>query len=352
MTHETAETCIPAGPLTAFATGVLAAIGCTAAVADEVARHLVDADLRGVASHGVYRLPSYAEEARSGEFVPGAQPVLTRAEGGGPCVDGNNGFGMPALRLGIDTAIAGARRDGTAGVGVAIVGHTGRVGAFAARAAEAGCLAIILGGGSRRDWRQVAPHGGARAMLPTNPYAFAMPGGARGPVVVDFATSAAAAGKVRRAQLAGRSLPPGLCLDAAGRPTTSPDDCFDGGALLPMAGPKGYGMALVAELLGEAIFGEVRSGMNWLCICIDLARFRAPDAYRRAAEACLAELRACPPAEGFGMVEIPGERGARLRAERLAAGVPIDDVTAAALERLGAELGVAWPDRQATNDLI
>ena len=107
-----------------------------------------------------------------------------------------------------------------------------------------------------------------------------------------------------------------------------------------MAGPKGYGMALVAELLGEAILGNARDGMNWIAIAVDLARFRAPPAYRKAAEDCLAELRACPPAKGFRSVEVPGEREARLREERLASGIPIPPETLDCLRALGRRLGL------------
>lgn len=335
---------IPADALRQFATRFLAAMGCGAAVAAEVAGHLVEADLRGVYSHGIFRLAQYAEEARAGGFLPAAESVLTTAEGGAPLVDGGNGFGMPALRLATDSAVAAARAQGTAAVGVANVAHTGRIGAFAETAAQAGCLGILFGGGARREWRQVAPYGGARALLPTNPFAFGIPAGEAGPVVLDFATAAGAGGKIYAARDAGRPLPEGLCIDAAGRPTRDPEDYFNGGALLPMAGPKGYGMALVAELLGEAILGEAMSGMNWICVAIDLSRFRAPAAYRRAAEGCLAELRACPPADGFDRVEIPGERESRLAAGRRQSGIPLAPNTIASLTRAAQALDLGSPE--------
>lgn len=332
---------IPAGPLTDFGQRFLAAMGCTDAIAREVAEHLVESDLRGVYSHGIFRIDQYADQARDGIYVPGAEPVLTEAEGGAPLVDGGNGFGIPALRLATDVAIERAKRDGTSAVGVANVAHTGRIGAFAETAANAGCLAIILGGGSRAEWRQVAPFGGTKAVLPTNPYAFGVPGGDHGPVVLDFATAAGAGGKIYAAKLAGRQLPEGMCINAAGEPTTDPNDYFNGGALLPMAGPKGYGMALVAELLGEAILGEAKNGMNWICVCIDLSRFRDKTAYHQAAESCLAELRACPPAPGFDRVEVPGERENRMRAERLRDGVPIPAESLQALRHAADRLSVS-----------
>lgn len=335
------EHTITAEALTRFGTEILARAGCTPAIAAEVALHLVDAELSGVYSHGIFRLDSYARRALAGRYAAGAEPVRALADGGATIIDGGNGLGIPALRMASEDAIAAARRDGVAAVGVANVDHTGRLAAFAREGAEAGCLMIIFGGGSRVEWRQVAPHGGARAMLPTNPFAFGMPGGERGPVIVDFATSMGASGKVSAARLEGRAIEPGMCIDAEGRPTTRPEDYFAGGALLPMAGPKGYGLALLAELLGEAIMGEAKSGMNWICVAVDLARFRAPQAYRRAAEECLAEMRACPPAPGFTQVEIPGEREAALRAQRLAHGIPVPEGTRALLRRLGKDLAVS-----------
>jgi uncharacterized oxidoreductase len=119
-----------------------------------------------------------------------------------------------------------------------------------------------------------------------------------------------------------------------------PRDYYNGGALLPMAGPKGYGMALVAELVGAAMLGPAMHGLNWICVFIDLGAFQTPETYRAAAEECLAELRACPPAPGFDAVEIPGERERRLERERRKLGIPIPPATLQAMRRAASELGV------------
>ena len=330
----------PADALICFADRFLTAMGCGPGVAAEVARHLVDADLCGVYSHGLFRLSQYADEAGRGRFKPEGEPQLTRAEGGAPLVLGQGGFGIPAMRLAAEEAVRQAQESGTGTVGVAGIHHTGRLGAFAEKAAGEGCLAILFGGGARHDWPQVAPFGGAKGRLPTNPYAFGIPGGRKGPVVLDFATAAGAGGKVYAARAAGRALPEGMCIDANGRPTTDPEDYFNGGALLPMAGPKGYGLALVAELLGEAVYGEMMDGLNWICVCIDLKRFGNQERYAAAAEECLASLRTCPPAPGFAQVEVPGEREAALRQDRLQTGVPLSPGAVTELSAAAAALGV------------
>lgn len=326
--------------LFSFAGAVMQAAGCTAATAEEIAAHLLEAERRGIASHGILRLSQYVEHVAEGRVNPAGEARLGTAEGGAAMVDGGNGFGIGPLRLATDTAAKMASETGMGCVGTANVGHTGSIGLIAERGAQAGCLTLILGGGSRVEWRQVAPYGGARAMLPTNPYAIAVPGGARGPVVLDFATSAGAGGKVMAARAAGKPLPEGMIVDRRGRASTDPEDYFNGGALLPMAGPKGYGLALVAELVGAAVSRDAKSGMNWLSVCIDLTRFRAAEDLVAGAEACLAELRDCPPAAGFDRVEVPGERERDRAASATRDGIALPGKVVAALNRTAGDLGI------------
>ncbi|MEX2518686.1 MAG: Ldh family oxidoreductase [Paracoccaceae bacterium] len=339
-----ADLLIDAAKLTGFAEGFLLALGSPADIAAEVAAHLVESDLCGVHSHGCVRLPQYLGHARTGSFDPKASPTLTMAEGGGPLVDGRGGFGMPACRMATAEAASLARSQGAGAVGVANVGHTGRMGAFADQGAALGCLTFITGGGGRREWKQVAPYGGAKGALPTNPYSISVPAGDGGPVGFDFATSAAAAGKVLAAKSAGRALPEGLIIDSAGRPSTNPDDYNAGGAILPSAGAKGFGMALVAELIGEAVFPKAMGGMNWLIVCIDISRFRAPADYAAAAEETVAAVAATPPASGFDRVEIPGRREAALASARRKAGVPVPPATLALMKAAAAEIGASVAD--------
>jgi LDH2 family malate/lactate/ureidoglycolate dehydrogenase len=184
-------------------------------------------------------------------------------------------------------------------------------------------MAIVMGGGGHKIWPAVAPFGGAKGLLGTNPYAFALPGGRHGNVVADFATSATANGKLAVARAKGEPAPAGQIIDKAGKPTTNVDDYFDGGAILPAAGQKGYGMSLIAELVGFALLPDPLE-YNWLVIALDIASLRPDGGYTGDAQGFLDQIKAVPPADGFDAVQIPGEPERKLKASRETVGIPVD----------------------------
>jgi uncharacterized oxidoreductase len=223
-------------------------------------------------------------------------------------VDGQGGLGIPAIDMATEEGIAVAKSNGMCAVAIRNIGHTGRLGAFAEKAANRGFLFILCGGGARDKWRMVAPYGGKKALLPTNPWCLGIPGGLRGPVVLDCATSKIAGGWIKAARIANAKLPKGMIIDKNGLPTDNPNDFFSGGAILPKGEALGYGLATIGELICDAMLGPATVECNTLILLVDTTRYRHPDIFKNAAEEILSELRDCPPAKGFERVEIPGER--------------------------------------------
>lgn len=301
----------------------LAAAGFHADIAAAVAEHLVVAELRGVGSHGVNRLAWYLARQKIGEIDAAARPQVARDEGGLLLVDGHGGIGIPAMNLAVAALVPRAKAQGIAAAAVIRVGHTGRIGAYTEAATEAGLFALCLGGGGHAKWASVVPHGGAERVMSTNPYAFALPGDAAGPLAVDFATSASANGKIALAAREGRRLPPGTIIDRAGQPSTDPADFAAGGALLTMGAHKGSGMGLVAELMGLLLGSIVE--FNWLLVALDLARFRDAAEARAIAEDYLGRVRGTRAAPGHERVKLPGQWELDLAAERRRDGLPLSD---------------------------
>ena len=304
-------------------TGIFKHVGCNETIASEVAEHLVDADLCGVESHGIMRTLQYVEQFENGLMRPDVMPVVTANTFGTTEVDGQGGIGIPAMSVAVQHSCETARQDGITALAVRNVGHTGRIGAFVEQAANQGCLMIIIGGGGRQKWRQVTPYGGRQGLLPTNPYSIGIPGGARGPVVLDFATSKIAGGWIYAAKNAGALLPDNAVINSEGTITRDPDDYFNGGAILPAGGAKGYALSVVAELIAEAMLGPTQTECNWLMITLDTNRYREPHTMQAVAEEILNELRQCPPAPGFDKVEVPGERERDYRKYSQATGITV-----------------------------
>ena len=242
-------------------------------------------------------------------------------------VRGHLSFGIFAIRYAMDLAIKKAKANHVAAVGLIESTHTGRLGQAVEQAAEHNIVAMIIGGGAQRNQdKSVAPHGGAERIMATNPYTFGLPGGRFGPVVVDFASSVVAEGKLQVYRDKRKELPPGWILDKEGQSSTNVEDFYDGGMLLPAGGHKGYSLALVAELLGNALLGAAHE-LNWLIIAIDTTIFRSEAEFRKASEEFLQKIKNVSPASGFSEVLIPGELEARAEKQRAAEGIPLSNQT-------------------------
>ena len=329
---------IPVPEIVSLVSDIFQNLGCTEAIAREVAEHLADSNLCGMESHGLMRTLQYADQFESGYMEAQAEPEIRITERGATIVDGNGGIGIPAMRLAIEEGCRIAGKQGVSAIAVRNVGHTGRLGAFTESAAWQGFLSICFGGGGRENWRQVAPHGGRQAMLPTNPYSIAVPGGDRGPMMFDFATSKIAGGWIYAARSAGARLPDNVLMDTSGRVTRDPEDYFRGGAIMPSGEHKGYALALAAEIVAEAMLGPTETEGSWLLLTLDTGLYREASSMQRVAEEILQELRTCPPAPGFERVEIPGERERDYREATKEKGVSLPPKTWEQIELLSERL--------------
>ena len=239
---------IHAEPLARFVSEIFVTIGASREKSDEVAAHLVEANLKGHDSHGVGMVPTYVHGIKQGNLKIGGDAKVVQDKGAVLLVDGQFGFGQVVGRQATDMGIARAKELGMACVGARNNFHLGRIGTYAERCAAAGLISIhfvnVVG-----HPPYVSPWGGRDKRMQTNPFCCAVPTKAE-PIVLDMATSAIALGKVRVARNKGVQVPMGAVIDADGQPSSNPDAPFEGGSLAPFGAHKGYGLALVCELLG------------------------------------------------------------------------------------------------------
>jgi uncharacterized oxidoreductase len=345
---------IAADRLRELAATILAAAGSSADEARKVAARLVDANLTGHDSHGVIRVPQYVGQVQDGTIVPNQTAEVVRETEAVTVLDGHFGYGQIVGEQAVQAAIDKARRHGIGMAALRSSAHLGRLGDWAEMAAAAGLASLHFVNATGIPLR-VVPHGGRDGRGTTNPIAIGVPVEGGGPVVLDFATSAIAEGKVRVARNKGALIPPDCLLDAAGRPTTDPSQLYTDppGHLLPFGGAtsghKGGALWLLVDLLAGGLTGggcsrppegAARFSSSMLSIVI------APEAYADAGTVG-AEIRryvefvksARPRAPG-GEVLLPGEPERRTRAERLASGIPVDATTWEHIIASGMQVGL------------
>ncbi|XOV84815.1 MAG: malate/lactate/ureidoglycolate dehydrogenase [bacterium] len=329
---------IHAAPLTQLVTEIFTTAGASSADAREVASHLVEANLKGHDSHGIGMTPAYIGNIKADLLKVGAHADLIRDNGAVMVIDGQFGFGQVVGRQATDMAIERVRTTGVVCAGVRNCHHLGRIGTYAEQCAAAGLVSIhfvnVVGHAP-----QVSPYGGRDRRMTTNPFTCAVPRHNAPPVVLDMATSAVALGKVRVAYNAGKEVPPGALVDHEGAPTTNPAVMYEEpfGALGPFGQHKGYGLAVMCELLGGALAGEWTAQpenhrshhiVNHMFMCVmDPEAFGGLDKFNHEVDAMVDYLHSTTPAKGFDKVRVPGEPERESKAQREAEGIPIDDTT-------------------------
>ncbi|MFJ8831213.1 Ldh family oxidoreductase [Micromonospora aurantiaca] len=271
-----------------------------------IADHLVDAECAGYPSHGLMRLTGI--KAVSSGFGKVAEPRVVATGGGIKLYEADGQLGIVAMSRAIEVAIAEADENNLVMVGVrGYVGTTGMIGAYARRAAANGLVALIM----CHSEYAVAPHGGRRAILGTNPIAIGIPSETT-PFVADLATSAWSYGDLRVAMREGRTVPEGVVQTVDGRPSTDPNDA-DNGSQLPMAGHKGYALGLAVEILCGAFVGgkigrdAAPGGDAALAIVFREDAIQPKATVESAISALLAEVKSAPLAYGFDTIRVPGE---------------------------------------------
>ena len=344
---------IAADALRANASALLRAAGSAAAEAQQVAEHLVLANLSGHDSHGVGMLPRYVDAVLEGGLKPNQSAQVLLDTGALLRVDGQRGYGQVIGAQAMELAMARARQYGSCILSVANAHHLARIGHYAEMVVAQGLVSIHFVNVLSRPI--VAPFGGGDGRFGTNPCCIGIPMAGREPFVLDFATSRVAQGKMRVAHNEGRRVEPGLLIDERGQPTTDPGVVVVPqpggglGALLPFGEHKGYGLALACELLGGALAGggtwhrapdAARAVINGMfAIVIDPERLGTREAFEREARAFADWLRESPAVDDDG-VQLPGEPERRARAERSAHGIVIDDGTWAEIVQSGAKVGM------------
>jgi ureidoglycolate dehydrogenase (NAD+) len=331
--------------LTRFATEIFARTGMPEADAAVIAKVLVWANLRGVDTHGITRVPRYVDLIESGEMNPRPAMKIRTETPASVLIEADRAAGPVAMTRAAAEAVRKAR---AAAVGLAIVRattHTAALGYYTLAIADQGMAGVALAG----SWPNVVYHGSRAAGVSTSPISIAVP--AAEPVVLDMATSVVSMGKLNQAKRAGKPIPAGWAIDAQGNPTTDPQAAQ---TQLAMAGPKGSGLSFMVECLASLIASNPllaesledtpqgrRHRQNGFVLAIDLAQFGDPEAFRREVDRLVKALKALPLAADTEEILMPGERGRRTLAQRTREGIPVPRAVHEELRALADRLGVA-----------
>ncbi len=326
------------------------AVGLPEEHAALVADTLVRADLWGHSSHGVMRAPWYLDRVRNGVMNPRTEARRVVDAGAIALVDGGEGVGQVIARDAMLDAVARARRHGVGVVSIRNSNHHGALGYFTRLAAAAGCIGMLAANGGPA----MAPWGGRRMAVGTNPWSIAAPAGPHPPMMLDIANTVVARGKIFLARQKGQRIPDHWALDAEGRPTSDPVAAL-AGVILPMAEHKGYAIALMMDVLcgvlsGSGILTEVNSPFKTdkpsrsghFLLALDIAAFGPREAFEARMEQMIDEVKAVPLAPGSDEILYPGELEARNEARHAREGLELPEKTLDDLRGEASRLGVAW----------
>jgi LDH2 family malate/lactate/ureidoglycolate dehydrogenase len=306
--------------------------------------------LWGHQSHGTLRLGWYLDRIRNGVMKPETTPEFVMDTSTMALIDGHDGVGHVLALLAMKESVKRAKAHGIAAVGVRNSNHFGTCMYYTRMGAQAGCVMLATTNGGPA----MAPWGGRKKIIGTNPWSVAAPAGRHPPFVMDMANTGVARGKIYLARQRRERIPEGWAIDAEGRPTTDPQAAIDG-IILPMAGHKGYAIAVAMDMLAGVLSGsaflsgvhgpytEKVSGAGHLVVAMKIEAFQPLDEFNARMERFIDELKSVPRAQGVDEVFYPGEIEARNDARNRKEGLLLPEDTLADLAKIGLRRGLAVP---------
>ena len=344
----------PADRLRAWTEQVFQKVGVSKNDAVLLTDSLIEANLRGVDTHGITRmLCVYVKRMQVGVVSPKTELKVLREHPSTALIDCKNSIGQVASNHAMRMTIEKAKKTGVAFVATTHSNHYGAAAYWAMMALDQG----MIGFSATNAPATVAPTGGRTAMLGTNPFAIAIPAGQEQPMVLDLATTVVARGRILLYAKQNKPLEPGWAFDAQGRPTTDAQAALTG-LLAPIGGYKGYGIALAIDMLCGVMTGSSYGAhfpgfladnmknptdVGSIFAAISIDSFMDLPEFKAGMDKAIREIKACTKAEGVKRIYIPGEIELETKAERLANGVPIPDAVVKDFVALGQELGVPFP---------
>ncbi|TJY42275.1 Ldh family oxidoreductase [Cohnella pontilimi] len=335
-----------------YCAALLEKAGVPGAEATVIAESLVQADLRGVDSHGVIRTDIYLKRLKAGMVAVDGE-MKAHTDGPVTVLDGGNHFGAVVGSRALELAEEGTKRNGVAVVGVKGSNHFGTCSYYLLKAIAKDMILLVLSNASQT----MPPTGGVRPFIGTNPFAVGVPAGRHQPFILDMATSVVARGKIIAAAQAGESIPLGWAIDKDGNPTTDANAAL-AGSVLPVGGAKGYGISMFVDILSGVLtgagFGKYVNNMyeNWeqtqnvghFFIGLDIARFMPVQQFKDRMDLYIDEIKAEPKAPGVSEIFIPGELEHRMSLERMKTGIVLPSRVEGELRFWGEQYGLQLSD--------
>lgn len=344
---------IPVNDLISFVTDAFASVGVPATDAKTVSQLMVEADIFGYSTHGIFRLRQYTARLKGGGCNKNPAIKLVSDTAATAIVDGDNGLGHLAMRHAAELAMQKAKDAGIGWVGVRRGNHAGPLALYVRPIAESGMIGMAAAVGSANH---VPPFGGTDLLLGTNPVAISAPSGSTDPFVLDMATTVAAMGKIKTLAQQGQTMPEGWMIGHDGKPLTDPSKRGEG-FMLPIGGAKGFGLSvgigLMAGVLNGAAFGsnvvdftsdtssETNTGQ--FVMALNIAAFGPQELFNESASRAFEEMRASEPLPDHDAVRMPGEGKGAFAEERRRGGLDLGPALCRELQKLADELKIEHP---------